>query len=52
VIESDSPPAADVPEPEDVPSRSNVKSIHEWVAVIVGALLVALIIKTFFLQAF
>jgi signal peptidase I len=52
VIESDSPPAADVPEPEDVPSRSNVKSILEWVAVIVGALLVALIIKTFFLQAF
>ncbi len=52
MIESDSPPAADVPQPEEVAPRSNVKSILEWVAVIVGALLVALIIKTFFLQAF
>ena len=52
MIESDSPPAADVPEPEEVAPRSNVKSILEWVAVIIGALLVALVIKTFFLQAF
>jgi signal peptidase I len=52
VIESDSPPEADVPEPEGTAPRSNAKSILEWVGVIVGALLVALVIKTFLLQAF
>ena len=52
VIESDSPPDADVPDPEESAPRSNVKSILEWVGVIVGALLVALLIKTFLFQAF
>ncbi|HTN80874.1 MAG TPA: signal peptidase I [Acidimicrobiales bacterium] len=53
MLESDSPPAADVPEPpEDHAPRSNAKSILEWVGVIVGALIVALVIKTFLLQAF
>jgi signal peptidase I len=52
VIESDSPPEADVPDPEESAPRSNAKSILEWVGVIVGALLVALLIKTFLLQAF
>jgi signal peptidase I len=52
VIESDSPPDADVPDPEESAPRSNAKSILEWVGVIVGALLVALLIKTFLLQAF
>ena len=51
MIESDSPPSADLPEPE-AHARSNAKSILEWVGVIVGALLVALVIKTFLLQAF
>jgi signal peptidase I len=52
VIESDSPPDADVPDPEESAPRSNAKSILEWVGVIVGALLVALLIKTFLLQSF
>ena len=52
MIESDSPPDADVPDPEESAPRSNAKSILEWVGVIVGALLVALLIKTFLLQAF
>ena len=52
MIESGSPPAADVPDPEGAAPRSNAKSILEWVGVIVGALLVALLIKTFLLQAF
>ncbi len=60
MIESDSPPddpaAPDAehggPDPEASGTRSNTKSILEWVGVIVGALLVALVIKTFLLQAF
>ena len=52
MIESDSPPDADVPDPEESAPRSNAKSILEWVGVIVGALLVALLIKTFLLQSF
>ena len=52
MIESYSPPDADVPDPEESVPRSNAKSILEWVGVIVGALLVALLIKTFLLQAF
>jgi signal peptidase I len=52
VIESDSPPSAELPEPDAPATRSNAKSILEWVGVIVGALLVALVIKTFLLQAF
>ncbi len=52
MIESDSAPSAELPEPDAPATRSNAKSILEWVGVIVGALLVALVIKTFLLQAF
>ena len=55
-----SPPTdaqADAPEtdPEDESSgssRSTTRSVIEWIAVIGGALVVALIIKTFLIQAF
>ena len=48
---------ADAPEtdPEDESSgssRSTTRSVIEWIAVIGGALIVALIIKTFLIQAF
>jgi signal peptidase I len=54
VIESDLPPSADTPPAPEEParSRSSAKSILEWLGVILGALLVALLIKTFLLQAF
>ncbi len=50
------PPQADAVEP-DVPDASSrgmapLRSSVEWVAVVVGALLVALLIKTFLFQAF
>ncbi len=54
MIESDLPPSADTPPEPEEPSRtrSSAKSIVEWLGVILGALLVALLIKTFLLQAF
>ena len=54
MIESDLPPSADTPPAPEEPSRtrSSAKSIVEWLGVILGALLVALLIKTFLLQAF
>jgi signal peptidase I len=54
VIESDLPPSADTPPAPAEPTRtrSSAKSILEWLGVILGALLVALLIKTFLLQAF
>ena len=54
MIESDLPPSADTPPAPEEPSRtrSSAKSILEWLGVILGALLVALLIKTFLLQAF
>jgi signal peptidase I len=45
------PPAAPVPEAEK-PARSSVRSAVEWVVIVVAALLAALLIKTFLLQAF
>jgi signal peptidase I len=48
------PPDGD--EPEDAapskPPRSTTRSVVEWIAVIGGALVVALVIKTFLIQAF
>jgi signal peptidase I len=58
VLAEPKPPEAeepDAPEPEeDTRSRTSdkVRSTVEWVAVIVGALVVALVVKTFLFQAF
>ena len=62
-IPADAAPAgeADVPDAEDLPDEveaepatkpDRVRSVVEWVAVIVGALVVALVVKTFLFQAF
>jgi len=44
----------DLPDPaaEDAKEHDRVRSLVEWVAVIVGALVVALVVKTFLFQAF
>jgi signal peptidase I len=42
----------DQPEPEGKADRSSTRSVIEWIAVIGGALVVALVIKTFLIQAF
>lgn len=39
-------------EPEPKPKASGVRNVVEWVVIAAGALLVALVIKTFLLQAF
>ena len=39
-------------EPEPAPKASPVRNVVEWVVIAAGALLVALVIKTFLLQAF
>ena len=49
------PEAALSPDPPDVEAASgdrSVRNLIEWVAIIVGALAVALIVKTFLIQAF
>jgi signal peptidase I len=57
-VESELPDgdAVDAPadEPTDEPSRqhSRTRNTVEWVAIVVGALLVAVIVKTFLIQAF
>jgi signal peptidase I len=45
-------PEAGTPEPENEKSSSRTRSIIEWVVVIAGALVVALLIKAFLVQAF
>lgn len=52
-------PAAPDPEPVEAPpapltdpEHERIRSMVEWVAVIVGALIVALVVKTFLFQAF
>ncbi len=40
------------PVPVTVPEHERVRSMVEWVAVVVGALIVALVVKTFLFQAF
>ena len=47
VTDPDDHPAAD-----DATEHDRVRSLVEWVAVIVGALVVALVVKTFLFQAF
>ena len=52
---SEDDPTAEGPEPADAPGRQmsrSTRSAIEWVAVIVGALVVALVVKTFLIQAF
>ena len=45
-------PHAPDAEPDEAKHRSTTRSIIEWIAVIGGALIVALVIKTFLIQAF
>jgi signal peptidase I len=57
-----SPPSTTAPPPErppaepfhdaEPPARSSIRSAVEWVVIVVAALLAALLIKTFLLQAF
>ena len=49
-LRTEEPAAPDDPEAER--SSAKVRSAVEWVAVIVGALVVALVVKTFLFQAF
>lgn len=48
----DAEPIADDPAPTPSDERRGVRNVVEWVAIIVGALAVALIVKTFLIQAF
>jgi len=45
-------PHAPDADPDEVDHRSTTRSVVEWIAVIGGALIVALVIKTFLIQAF
>ncbi len=47
-----SPPNDDASEDETTEKHDRLRSAVEWVAVIVGALVVALVVKTFLFQAF
>jgi len=38
--------------PESPPSKSGLRNVIEWVIIVAGALVVALVVKTFLLQAF
>jgi len=38
--------------PESPPSKSGLRNVVEWVIIVAGALVVALVVKTFLLQAF
>jgi signal peptidase I len=49
-LESPKPPAH--LRTDDEPGQDRIRSLVEWAAVIVGALLVALLVKTFLFQAF
>lgn len=46
------PPSGDPPEPPGRARKSSARNAVEWVVIIAGALLVALVVKTFLLQAF
>lgn len=50
--ESGAPDRADDDQEAEGESRSATRSVIEWIAVIGGALIVALVIKTFLIQAF
>jgi signal peptidase I len=53
-------PQVDGPEPEDVPGefrrarkkRRSARNAIEWIGIVAGALIVALVVKTFLIQAF
>ncbi|MCU1448199.1 MAG: signal peptidase [Acidimicrobiales bacterium] len=45
-------PPGQLPAESDAPGRSGVRSAVEWVVIVAAALLTALLIKTFLLQAF
>jgi signal peptidase I len=47
-----SPPEGDASEDETTAKPDRLRSAVEWVAVVVGALVVALVVKTFLFQAF
>ena len=52
-VSSSGPEVFEEPDPDDPPPReSALRSFVEWTGVIVGAVVVALLIKTFVLQAF
>ena len=48
----DEPQPAPVEEPERASAPNSVRNAIEWVAIVVGALVVALVVKTFLIQAF
>lgn len=48
----DAAPLASDDESEEVEESHSVRNLVEWVAIIVGALAVALVVKTFLIQAF
>jgi signal peptidase I len=50
-IEGDLPAGEDV-EPGPEPARRSTRNAVEWVAIVIGALVVALVVKTFLIQAF
>jgi signal peptidase I len=52
VTEPETPRPAAHLRTEDVSSQERIRSLVEWAAVIVGALVVALLVKTFLFQAF
>lgn len=51
-VEQGGAPAEQADDPTEVRRHERVRSIIEWVAVVVGALVVALVVKTFLFQAF
>jgi signal peptidase I len=50
--DAERPDEGDAEAPAAKPPRSTTRSVVEWIAVIGGALVVALVIKTFLIQAF
>jgi signal peptidase I len=48
----DAQPIPEDPAPAPTDERRGVRNLVEWVAIIVGALVVAMIVKTFLIQAF
>ncbi len=54
-VDVDAQPSPEDPTPttpDDAPQHNSLRNLVEWVALIVGALVVALVVKTFLIQAF
>jgi signal peptidase I len=51
-VNVEAPPEADPEEPPPTTEGRGVRNLVEWVAIVVGALAVALLVKTFLIQAF